>query len=69
MKWTSIKERLPNNNERILANINIPNTSDYDIVIMFHKDNCFYPSSISVKKEFDHTHLVTHWMPLPEPPK
>lgn len=52
--WISVKDRLPEPNERVLAYF--PGTRDSEAVIL--------PSKGWAVNKF-----VSHWMPLPEPPK
>lgn len=52
--WISVKDRLPEPNERVLAYF--PGTRDSEAVML--------PSKGWAVNKF-----VSHWMPLPEPPK
>ena len=59
-KWISVKERVPNNVEDVLI------TDGYDryAVAYFSKDKTW-----EVSKDILICGIVTHWMPLPEPPE
>lgn len=62
--WISVKEKLPERDERVLfwyVNPNNPKESGYDIG-RFRLDG--FSGIFTYKAE-----AVTHWMPLPEPPK
>ena len=55
MEWISIDERTPNNYEAVL--VYFDNGKNPGIDIFTWNDKWYKPNSI------------THWMPLPEPPK
>ena len=79
-KWIPVSERLPDTDGRYLVHKNLWGSTLFD-VIAFAKDgrkidkydfakeweNVWY----SYSSEWGHvtTDSVTHWMPLPEPPK
>lgn len=66
-EWVSVKDKLPKNNQRVLAFeskrnevylmefIEIPDERKYDF--------CFEEYGTSDRRD-----VWTHWMPLPEPP-
>jgi len=73
-KWISVKDRLPENNSRILA---WSDGSLYDSFFMgdnfillgyssHHKKQIM--GNLYMKKEFI-LRDISHWMPLPEPPE
>lgn len=62
-KWISVKDRLPEEADRYLCNIK-----------SFAFPGLFYQAILKYDKHgFQEGHIytddVTHWMPLPEPPK
>ena len=57
MNWISVKERLPEDEEEVLV------FADGKIHLMF------YRRVLAVFEECSDESNVTHWMPLPEPPK
>lgn len=70
MEWISVKDKLPENGQRVIAFCSstkktfvalFESNSDYKSVYWWHEGarNALY---CVVSK-------VTHWMPLPEPPK
>jgi hypothetical protein len=60
MKWISVKDRLPPNDLDVLAY----RDSDGWIVA------CYYNHYGAFMLDFDQeAYLISHWMPLPEPPK
>ena len=54
MKWISVKERLPNRN---------------DMVIAFYPTMQGTSGEMQIHKAWATSETCTHWMPLPEPPK
>ena len=66
VKWISVKERLPEDNERVLVYHD-------DGMIRFGINKGGFADVVS-SLYLKHNHRtcfskVTHWMPLPEPPK
>ena len=60
MKWISVKKRLPENGQQVLAVID---GGERDVVTF---DGLVFFTKIHFGKLLKN---VTHWMPLPEPPK
>ena len=61
-QWISVEERLPNHYEEVLVVSKLKN------IVYF----AWYDADISMFMGHGHmwtTREVTHWMPLPEPPK
>lgn len=63
-QWISVKDRLPENNERVLAFCIDHSVHD---VVWSWPDNCWYDRGADVLTYKEG--LVTHWMPPPELPK
>lgn len=63
-KWISVKDRLPKKRVKVLCFLSW-GRDDIDIRIGFQQDGAFgdYSGGEWIRG------LVTHWMPLPEPPK
>ena len=61
--WVSVKERLPQEKVNCIVHYKHAycDNDDYWAIGM-----CFYDGE---KFQFDPAYKVTHWMPLPEPPK
>ena len=60
-EWISVDERLPDDNDRVIAfRQNEPETSAYKYCVMW---------GWSVKVSLKQHRGITHWMPLPQPPK
>lgn len=57
MEWISVKDRLPDG-ELVLINVH-----QRDYLIAEYTNGAWWNDSIGF------VHGVTHWMPLPEPPK
>lgn len=71
-KWISVKDRLPEVEKRVLVFRSNYEGDDYNKIhvgFLQHKDG-FYGSQWGLLDDdlFPHT-LVTHWMPLPNPPE
>ena len=62
-EWVSVKERLPQEKVNCIVHYKHAycDNDDYWAIGM-----CFYDGE---KFQFDPAYKVTHWMPLPEPPK
>lgn len=61
-KWNSVKDRLPKRMQTVLVSVQMFGTVFYDIAAMNSAMWIGIGSSYEIKQ-------VTHWMPLPEPPK
>lgn len=60
-RWISVGERLPEDDGYVLCHCN---DGSPDVVCMYYDDGEF------VTPELDNiTHIVTHWMPLPQSPE
>jgi hypothetical protein len=67
MKWISVKERLPEEDQQVLVY-----SEDYPMEVMWFRNNKFneYYEDLDIKKDYNfEIEEVTHWMPIPEPPK
>lgn len=78
-EWISVNDRLPQRKDVMIATLAYQNSSDYVLVYI---DNLTWPyrrTLVTVGRyDYDaerwvmkaaHNWKVTHWMPLPEPPK
>ena len=64
-EWISVEDRLPDNHQRVIG-IGF----DYgDIKNNRHYVVCEYFDGIWMGGEYEEFEYITHWMPLPEPPK
>ena len=67
-EWISVKDRLPENKGRYSAygaDLCFGNTPHFMVDKFFYRP----VEKIWEYGEYDCNALVTHWMPLPEPPK
>jgi hypothetical protein len=66
-KWISVKDRLPTNN------VNVLTYGEYGYVIAYRDIacNCWEPiwSDAETGTPYLMDCTITHWMPLPDPPK
>jgi len=72
-EWISVKDRLPENNDDVLV------TDGEDCaVLFFHKNDNKWKYGYGLLEAYNYdggacieaeTQGMTHWMPLPEPPK
>lgn len=81
MKWISVKDRLPNKDMSVLAyNTGISIYSwgfqrhkYIDIEFWHNKDKmfclCVQDWTTGFFRKVRHVNKITHWMPLPKPPK
>jgi hypothetical protein len=70
-KWISVKDRLPDNNQEILV---YSNTLEAKEVRKLTPYACYYYDGFmsygdNLSQQWLSTITITHWMPLPEPPK
>ena len=70
-KWISVKDRLPEDNVDVIVYA-VSNNGGYTIVITFHTHKLY---GLNIEgwappwQYFFMNYTITHWMPLPEPPK
>lgn len=76
MEWISVKDRLPENDDEVLIYIVKDIVQAYFLRGYWHGSimvtdnmNDGYVSDRRIVKEGSSFDFVTHWMPLPEPPK
>ena len=60
MEWISVKDRLPDHYKNVLA------FGNEGIIIAQYYGEDFGNWATTMNKSSDH---ITHWMPLPKPPK
>lgn len=75
MKWISVEERLPENTDEVLACHNYEYSEPICVIAYCVKDKWFaddegleasnYDGGASIQLDV----TITHWMPLPKPPK
>ena len=66
--WISVKDRLPETRHGVLA---FTPHSNYILALSLHEDGTWY-YWMDMGRKYYNPHLsgpITHWMPLPEPPK
>ena len=69
-EWISVKERLPEDERNVLAYYGFGRDGIIDSDMRFMGALCYY--CFDPKPHWQHAMsgvIVTHWMPLPEPPK
>ena len=64
MKWISVKDRLPETGKRVLV---FGTWDDVHSAYFSVKQNAFFDDSFAPERNI--TEFITHWIPLPEPPK
>ena len=65
-KWFSVDERLPDERGNYLVVINYEKPEVHEAVFSMNRN---LPVWLDPVEEFEKYKFVTHWMPLPEPPK
>ena len=66
-KWISVEDRLPD--VEVLAANFAPKTYGYKEYIIGYVSRGTEPGKCYAENDFEILYNVTHWMPLPEPPK
>ena len=64
-KWISVKERLPEHLTSVIVHRKDGGIFMWEYFNTSQTDDCWIDDSMNVYSFYD----VTHWMPLPEPPK
>ncbi len=75
MNWVSVKDRLPDDKQKVLA-INATHSREHYVVLYDANDKSFehtiyagsFLSYLYESDEYARIEVPTHWMPLPEPP-
>ena len=69
-KWISVEDGLPEDEKPVLVYYGFRNNSDNDLAMMFMGALSYFV--FDPHPHWQHTDsglIVTHWMPLPEPPE
>lgn len=68
MEWISVKDRLPNEGDIVVAWLF---KKKEPACVRFERDKHgpIWYELVTVDRDNDREDLITHWMPLPEPPK
>jgi hypothetical protein len=75
MEWISVKDRLPKKNIKVIVRLKCRVDKDSKIIIssmMSNNKTYIYDKDKTLDDGFEdenYSWVVTHWMPLPEPPK
>ena len=70
VKWIDVKERTPDNNKSVLCYCINTSTEGRTKTIGSYVNNIwFLGNGVSERSYPRHYWMVTHWMPLPEPPQ
>lgn len=62
MEWISVEDRLPENYQEVIVFVDAANAKE---IYMAQYMNL----SFNILVSGNHSNFITHWMPLPEPPK
>lgn len=65
-KWISVEERLPEAYQHVI--VHVKHTPKYDAGWHAVEQDCWFGDGWECNAD-EEVHLVTHWMPLPEPPE
>ena len=69
MNWISVKDRLPEYNQIVNVKYEFIESIDVTSAILKRTDvNGHHWYYLNDEGGINKTHLITHWMPLPEPP-
>lgn len=71
MEWISVKDRLPNDGVSVLVTVDLKHRKF--VGVFFHHKHPLHDEKKWISEsqpDYDYGYEnVTHWMPLPEPPK
>ena len=62
MEWISVKDRLPDHKTQCIGYFEVAYSYGFNINEVFYNDGRWFWDLDSIEN-------ITHWMPLPEPPK
>ena len=73
-KWISVQDRLPDFEQNVLvyAEVKLENISPESMMVVTHRHKYRFADFWSWSEPsqyFNEDYKITHWMPLPEPPK
>lgn len=71
-EWISVKDKMPRYNETVLvyrSSMAEPILADKYAGYYGEDDDEWYEGWVRYGKDLKGNDLITHWMPLPEPPK
>lgn len=66
-KWISVEERLPDDRGNFITKIHCDNGDWIEVNTFDHTEKEWWHDAVN--RTVKATEFVTHWMPLPEPPK
>ena len=66
MNWINIENEYPENNQIVLV---VDYISKIISLSLYHEDENEFSFEIMNMIDIDHDYCVTHWMPLPTPPR
>lgn len=71
MDWISVKDRLPPENQDTVGKVKgAPCSELYIVAVEAPFSSAFVATDITIHgRWYNYGEAVTHWMPLPEPPK
>ena len=66
-KWISVEERLPDDRGNFITKIHCDNGDWIEVNTFDHTEKEWWHDAVD--RTVEATEFVTHWMPIPEPPK
>lgn len=70
-KWIGVKDKLPENGDGVIGACIDPLNNKYYILELYYNESKFNMPYVKMPLRVDLELIkgITHWMPLPEPPK